>query len=298
VTMRVTQNAVTSLMLAGLQGNQSRLSTLEQQLSSGKQINKPSDDPVGTDQAMRFRTDISRNTQYQRNAQDGLSWLGTADNALQSGVSILQRLQTLTTQAANTGSGNSTSRAAIATEVASLKQQMMSVANTTYLGRPIFGGTTPNDTAYIQDANGVVSYQGDSGAVMRTVADNTQVQVNISNTAAFGAAGSDVFSMFDQIGSDLQSNQGNLSNDLSSISDALGRMTSAQATEGAAYNRITALNTSSTNLVTNLTSNLSSVEDVDTAKAITDFTMQQASYQASLSAMSQVLQLSLTAFLK
>ena len=298
MTMRVTQNAVTSLMLAGLQGNQSRLSTLEQQLSSGKQINKPSDDPVGTDQAMRFRTDISRNTQYQRNAQDGLSWLGTADNALQSGVSILQRLQTLTTQAANTGSGNSTSRAAIATEVASLKQQMMSVANTTYLGRPIFGGTTPNDTAYIQDANGVVSYQGDSGAVMRTVADNTQVQVNISNTAAFGAAGSDVFSMFDQIGSDLQSNQGNLSNDLSSISDALGRMTSAQATEGAAYNRITALNTSSTNLVTNLTSNLSSVEDVDTVKAITDFTMQQASYQASLSAMSQVLQLSLTAFLK
>ena len=298
MTMRVTQNAVTSLMLAGLQGNQSRLSTLEQQLSSGKQINKPSDDPVGTDQAMRFRTDISRNAQYQRNAQDGLSWLGTADNALQSGVSILQRLQTLTTQAANTGSGNSTSRAAIATEVASLKQQMMSVANTTYLGRPIFGGTTPNDTAYIQDANGVVSYQGDSGAVMRTVADNTQVQVNISNTAAFGAAGSDVFSMFDQIGSDLQSNQGNLSNDLSSISDALGRMTSAQATEGAAYNRITALNTSSTNLVTNLTSNLSSVEDVDTAKAITDFTMQQASYQASLSAMSQVLQLSLTAFLK
>ena len=298
MTMRVTQNAVTSLMLAGLQGNQSRLSTLEQQLSSGKQINKPSDDPVGTDQAMRFRTDISRNTQYQRNAQDGLSWLGTADNALQSGVSILQRLQTLTTQAANTGSGNSTSRAAIATEVASLKQQMMSVANTTYLGRPIFGGTTPNDTAYIQDANGVVSYQGDSGAVMRTVADNTQVQVNISNTAAFGAAGSDVFSMLDQIGSDLQSNQGNLSNDLSSISDALGRMTSAQATEGAAYNRITALNTSSTNLVTNLTSNLSSVEDVDTAKAITDFTMQQASYQASLSAMSQVLQLSLTAFLK
>lgn len=296
--MRVTQHAVTSLMLAGLQGNQSRLSTLEQQLSSGKQINKPSDDPVGTDQAMRFRTDISRNSQYQRNAQDGLSWLGTADNALQSGVTILQRLQTLTTQAASTGSGNATSRAAIATEVASLKQQMLGVANTTYLGRPIFGGTTPNAAAYTQDANGVVTYQGDSGAVMRTVSDDTQVQVNIGNTAAFGQPGSDVFSVFDQITSDLQSNQGNLTNDLSSISNALGNMTSAQATEGAAYNRITALNTSSTNLVTNLTSNLSSVENVDTAKAITDFTMQQASYQASLSAMSQVLQLSLTAFLK
>jgi flagellar hook-associated protein 3 FlgL len=298
VVMRVTQNAVTSMMLAGLQNNQARMSTLEQQLSSGQQITKPSDDPVGTDQAMRFRSDISRNTQYQRNAQDGLSWLGTADNALQSGVSILQRLQTLTTQAANTGSGDSTSRAAIATEVSALKQEMLGVANTTYLGRPIFGGTTSNSAAYAQDASGVVSYQGDSGTVMRTVADNTQVQVNISNTAAFGASGSDVFSMFDQISNDLTNNPGNLTNDLTSISTALGNMTSAQATEGAAYNRITALNNSSTNLVTNLTSNLSSVEDVDTAKTITDFTMQQASYQASLSAMSQVLQLSLTSFLK
>lgn len=297
--MRVTQNSVTSLMLANLQGNQARMSTLEQQLSSGKQITKPSDDPVGTDHAMRFRAQISRTNQYQRNAQDGQAWLGTADSALQDGVSILQRLQTLTTQAANTGVSGTTARAGIAAEVASLKQQMLGVANTTYQNRPIFGGTTSYSAAYVQDpATGAITYQGDSNAVVRTVGDNTQVQVNINHDEAFGPAGSDVFAMFDQITNDLQANPGNLSTDLASVSTALDRMTNAQATEGAAYNRISAMMQAANDQVTNLTGSLSSVEDVDMAKAVTDFTMQQASYQAALSAMSSVLQLSLTNFLK
>jgi flagellar hook-associated protein 3 FlgL len=298
VTMRVTQGAVTSLMLAGLQANQAKLGTLQQQMSSGKQITKPSDDPVGTDQAMQYRAQLSRNAQYTRNAQDGQAWLGTADNALASGVSVLQRLQTLVTQAANTGSGDSTSRSAIATEVASLKQEMLGVANTTYLGRPIFGGTTSNPAAYVQDASGNVTYQGDTGTVMRTVADGTQVQVNVNSTTAFGAAGSDVFAMFDKVTSDLQGNPGNLTNDLTTVSTSLNQMTNAQATEGSAYNRIADMMTAATNQTTTLTGRLSDVEDVDTAKAATDMAMQQASYQAALASMSNILQLSLTQFLK
>jgi flagellar hook-associated protein 3 FlgL len=298
MSMRVTQNAVTSLMLAGLQANQARLGTLEQQLSSGRRITKPSDDPVGTDQAMQFRTQLTRNDQYTRNGQDGLSWLGTADNALQGGVTVLQRLQTLVTQGASTGSGGPTSRAALASEVSSLKQEMLSVANTSYLGRPIFGGTTSNTAAYTQDASGVVTYQGDSGAVLRTVGAGTQVQVNVDSTTAFGAPGNDVFSLFDQITNDLQGNPSNLTNDLAKVSTALDRMTNAQASEGAAYNRITAMVTASTNQSATLTGRLSDVEDVDTAKAATEMAMQQASYQAALSSMSNVLQLSLTQFLK
>lgn len=298
MSMRVTQNSVTSLMLAGLQANQARLGTLQQQLSSGRQITKPSDDPVGTDQAMQFRTQLSRNDQYTRNGQDGLSWLGTADNALHGGVTILQRLQTLVTQGASTGSGGPTSRAALSSEVSSLKQEMLGVANTSYLGRPIFGGTTSNTAAYTQDGSGIVSYQGDSGTVLRSVGDATKVQVNVDNTAAFGAPGTDVFAMFDQITNDLQSNPNNLTNDLSLISTALDRMTNAQATEGSAYNRVTSMMTASTSQTLTLTGRLSDVEDVDSAKAATEMAMQQASYQAALSSMSNILQLSLTQFLK
>lgn len=297
--MRITQSAVTASMLAGLQNNQAHMGALQEQLSSGKQILKPSDDPVGTDQAMRYRAEISRNTQYQRNAQDGQSWLGTADNALQGGVTILQRLQTLVTQAANTGSGDQTSRDTIGVEVSNLKQEMLSVANTSYQGRPIFGGTTSNSAAYVQDpATGTVTYQGDTGAVMRTVGLNSQVKVNVDANEAFGTGPTDVFAMFDKIKADLSSNPNGLSDDLANIQTSMHNMMNAEATEGSAYNRITSMTNTSTALVGTLTNNLSSVENIDIAKTVTDLTMQQVSYQASLSAMSNVLQLSLTQFLK
>lgn len=186
MSLRVTQNAVTSLMLAGLQSSSSRLSTLEQQLSSGRRISKPSDDPVGTGQAMLFNEQIARTKQYQRNANDGLAWLGIADNALQTGVNILQRLQVLTTQAANTGTADATARASILEEVKSLKEQMLAVANTTYQNRPIFGGTTSSPVAYAVNGSGTVVYQGDTGSVLRTVGDNVQVKVNIDAAQAFG----------------------------------------------------------------------------------------------------------------
>jgi flagellar hook-associated protein 3 FlgL len=305
MSLRVTQGSTVALMLAGLESNQNSLSTLEQQLSSGKAITKPSDNPVGTGQALALQGTISRNTQYQNNAQDGLSWLGTADNALSSGVSILQRLNTLVVEGASTGSNTSTSLSAIATEVSSLKQEMLGVANTSYLGRPVFGGTTSNSTAYVADpTTGNVTYQGDTGAVMRTVGANTQVQVNVNASDAFGTpststtTGDDVFSMFDKITTDLTSNPSNLSADISSVQTALARMSNAQAGEGAAYNRVTEMNTAAGNQVTNLTANLSDVVNVDTAQAVTNETMQQAAYQASLQAMSNILQLSLTDFLK
>jgi flagellar hook-associated protein 3 FlgL len=305
MSLRVTQGSTVALMLAGLESNQSSLSNLEQQLSSGKAISKPSDNPVGTGQALALQGTISRNTQYQNNAQDGLSWLGTADNALQSGVGILQRLNTLVVQASSSGSNSPTSLSAIATEVASLKQEMLGVANTSYLGRPIFGGTTSNGTAYVSNpATGAVTYQGDTGAVMRTVGAGTQVQVNIPAASAFGTpststtTGSDVFSMFDQITNDLTTNPSNLGNDISSVQSAIATMSNAQAAEGSAYNQITQLNTAAGNQITNLTGNLSTVVNVDTALAVTNETMQQAAYQASLQAMSNILQLSLTDFLK
>ena len=299
MSMRVTQSAVTTAMLAGLQANKAELSRLQLQLSSGRQVTKPSDDPVGTDQAMQYRTQISRANQYQRNGNDGLAWLGTADGALQSGVAILNRLRVLTTQAANTGAGDANARTAIAAEVDSLKSDMLGLANTTYLGRPIFGGTTSLGAAYVKDpGTGVVTYQGDTGAVTRTVASNAAVQVNVNAADAFGPPGNDVFTVFDQILSDLKNNPSSITNDLSGIQASLDRMTNAQSIEGAAYNRITNMINLAGAHADSLTGTLSDVENVDTAKAATELTMQQVSYQASLAAMSKVLQLSLTDFLR
>ncbi|MFA7323868.1 MAG: hypothetical protein WC005_05880, partial [Candidatus Nanopelagicales bacterium] len=79
---RITQQSMTHQALLGLESNQSQLARLQQQMSSGKQLSKPSDDPGGAASALKLRSEVARNAQWSRNADDGLGWLGSIDSTL------------------------------------------------------------------------------------------------------------------------------------------------------------------------------------------------------------------------
>src|SRR5690348_6339742 len=104
---RITQQTMAATVLNNLQADIDSMSNIQQQLSSGKRINKPSDDPGGTLQAMQYRASISRSQQYSRNAQDGLGWLGTADNSLTAAITAVNRVRDLALQGANSTQGPS-----------------------------------------------------------------------------------------------------------------------------------------------------------------------------------------------
>ena len=101
---RVTQQTIQHSALAGLQANLGRVSDLQARMSSGKKITKPSDDPSGSARTMALRADKAAATQATRNADDGIAWLGTTDNAMQSSITALRRARDLTVQAASSGS--------------------------------------------------------------------------------------------------------------------------------------------------------------------------------------------------
>ena len=88
---RITQRSLTHSSLAGLQANLARLQQTQARLSSGRAIQRPSDSPTGTMAALRLRADVDRYTQLDRNAEDGKARLGTADNALTDGLSVLRQ---------------------------------------------------------------------------------------------------------------------------------------------------------------------------------------------------------------
>src|SRR5438309_10986768 len=98
---RVTQSTISNNTVAALQAAIGRVQDLQDKLASGKQINKPSDDPGGTVSALNYRAQIKRTTQYGTNAQNGLDWLGTADSTMSNMQTQIQRARTLTLQAAN-----------------------------------------------------------------------------------------------------------------------------------------------------------------------------------------------------
>src|SRR4051812_44557619 len=146
--MRITQRSLVTTSLQGLNRNMDAIAKLQMQLTSGKTINKPSDDPTGTNAALQTRQEMAGATQYARNISDGLGQLDATDSALQGMVKQVQRVRDLAVQASNTGAMSDASRAAIAIEVTGIRESLLGLANTQVQGQPIFGGLTGGAVAY------------------------------------------------------------------------------------------------------------------------------------------------------
>ena len=197
---RVTQHMISQRSLSSLQTNLSRMASLQEQLSSGRTLNRPSDSVSGTASAMRLRDKLAAVQQYQSNAQDGLSWLGTTDTALTTITDAVREARDVGLQGANGGSLDQAARDALASQIDGLREQLVSEANTSYLGRPVFGGITSGSVAY--DASG--TYVGQAGTVQRTVGEGVKVRVDTDASSVFGATGSSVFDHLSALSSALR----------------------------------------------------------------------------------------------
>lgn len=303
--MRVTVGSASYAALNGLQYNASRLASLQAQMSSGDKITKPSDDPSGTIQALQLRGDASRNTQYGTNATDAISFMSTADTTYSQMVTLAQQARTLVLQGLNSGASTGTSNSALAAQVDSIRSEMINLANTTYNGQPVFGGTTAGTAAYDSSGN----YVGDEGAVQRQVGSATTVTINQTGTAVFGAnpPGGDPTNMFTALSaistaltgdtSDSATYTANLNAQLANLDTATTRLSTQQAKEGAIYSQVQTAQTVQTSTGTTLKTQLSNIQDIDLAQMAVDVSTAQVTYQASLQTTASIKQMSLLNFL-
>src|SRR3954471_19546426 len=159
--MRVTQRAVVLTSLQGLNSNLAAASKLQQQLTAGKTISRPSDSPTGTNTSLITRQAIAGNDQYARNISDGQTFLHATDSSIQDMLGQVRRVRDLTVQALNGGAQSASSQQAIATEVAGIRQSMLGQANQVVQGRPLFGGAPAGNKA--TDPSGASSGVGGPG---------------------------------------------------------------------------------------------------------------------------------------
>ena len=294
MTGRVTQRTLNSRVERNLQRNIAALGKIQDQMSSGKQISKPSDSPTGTVSALRLRSEMRRNDQYKRNADDGIGWLGTADSTLTASLDTVRRVRDLAIQGSN-ASTSTTDRAAMAAEVRQLRQTALSLANTTYLNQPLFGGTANVTQAY--DTNGV--YQGNAGTIDRTVGTGVSVQVSVAGSTVFGVPGpNDLFAVLDDIATHLTSDPSQLAaSDIDRLDQSFLKIQDNLALVGARYHQVEAMGARADNANLDAATRLSEVESIDLPKTVMDLQLQQVAYQAALGAASRVLQPSLVDFL-
>lgn len=298
--LRITQNSMNRTQLAGLNNSLARLQQTQEQLTSGKKLNRPSDNPVDTVSAMRLRSEQRQLEQFGENISDGLSRLQTGDDALNRATQMVQRIRTITVAASNGTLGQS-ERNAYAEEVSELKNGLIQLANSQYAGRPVFAGTANVDNAFDPMSG---AYQGNKLPILRVVSDAPgaagQVNVAVPGDDIFQVGGANYFT--DHVGRLVD---GLRENDFAKIQLELGHadgildnIGSAQSTIGARTNRLQSLQELNGRQDDASRVALSKVEDVDFIKAAMDLNIQSTAYNAALQASAKILQPSLMDFLR
>ncbi|HEX3048934.1 MAG TPA: flagellar hook-associated protein FlgL, partial [Bacillota bacterium] len=159
---------------------ESAIHKLDKQISSGKRIEKPSDDPFGTSRAMSYRTNITEVEQYKENSNRAMSWLDITDNALMSVDSYLHRVKELVINGVDS-SLNSQEKGALAQEVDQIIAGLVQVANTTLDNSYVFAGEKTSEKPF-EWRNSVTGNQLDLSATPIVIAPgNNQFSVSLDN---------------------------------------------------------------------------------------------------------------------
>ncbi|MDO5672867.1 MAG: flagellar hook-associated protein FlgL [Actinomycetaceae bacterium] len=185
---RITQTMLANASLYNIQKNTGRMAMLNEQQTSGKRMQVPSDDPASSVDAMRLRNDIKATEQYGRNTDDAAGWMQTVDTALQ-GTSNTLKVAREKMIAANSGAMGPTSHAALAEDLRAQAEALMNASNSTYLGRTVFAGNSDKGITFTKSAAGVFT-PTESDAV--TAQDVTR-RLSVNHTIAANADGNKIF---------------------------------------------------------------------------------------------------------
>lgn len=297
--MRVTNNMIARGLLANLNNHLVRMEALQYQLSSGKRLRLPSDDPAATSIAMRLHTALVQTRQHRANLDAGISWLEATDAALNEAGEALQRARELAVYGAS-DTQPPDAREAIAKEVEQLFYHMIDIANSRHGGLYIFSGnktlTPPYTVTGDPTSQALPKYEGDGGLRLYEFSDGVTVPVNLPGGDIFDPILKSLIELKEALeANDGETTSGEIIGDLESALDNLLR---ARADVGARMNRLELARARLDDMEINLEQLVSNTEDVDIARVIVDLKVAENSYRAALAAGARIIQPTLMDFLR
>ena len=320
---------LTQTVMNNMNSNLNRLDEIQNQMSSGKRVSKPSDDPIAVARILSFKTVMRSQEQYDKNMQDAVGWLDTTDGALNSANEILQRARELGVYGAN-GTLPDESREALAKEVNMLVEELVQIANTNYGGRYIFGGahTTEPPFELIRDSTGSIENvkfigYGDfvtpnppleAGFTQENLRDTYQlefeVEAGVTMNVASGAmtfhtgvdGSPDLNGVFEKVIA-LRENLENgdieqINSNIDDVDRLIDNLLSERAVVGSKSKRMETAQSRSFDYQLDLTKLLGRLESADFARSTMEYKVQQTVYEASIATGAQIIQPSLINFLR
>lgn len=259
------------------------------QLTTGKKINRPSDDPVIAVKGMDYRSQLKEVEQYQRNTNEVHNWMDNSDDALDQATKALQRLRELAVQASN-DTYDTGERHNIMEEVEQLKTHLIDIGNTKVNGKYIFNGTKTD----VKPIDG--GYPTDTTDVHIEVSNGIKIKVNVNADEVFGA---EAFGNVDSFITALESgDQGEIEKSIALLDENINNVLNARADLGARMNRLELIEHRLGSQEISATEMMSNNEDIDYEEVITQLITQESVHRAALSAGSRIIQPTLLDFLR
>lgn len=312
--MRVTQSMLSSNMLRNLSSSYSKMGKLQNQITSGSKISRPSDDPVIAVKGIGYRTSLNKVEQYQRNMGEVENWLDTSDDTLDHVGQALIRVQELVTNSAS-DTNTDEDREKMKKEIDQLKLQIRDLANTKVGEKYLFSGTNTLSPLFGKDpvsgdqtfvgqvfvdgtAGGITPNPGYTNSVEVEVYDGVNLNVNTDAVQMFAQ----IDDMLTKIQADLSNPAGtsgsDLGNHLGTISKVQNSVLENRADIGARQNRAEMMTNRLATQEVVVTKQLSDNEDIDYERVITEMITQESIHQAALSVGSKIIQSTLVDFIR
>jgi flagellar hook-associated protein 3 FlgL len=296
---RITQVGLNTSVLANNQKTLARLATYQEQLATGKKLNRVSDDVVAARQSLRYRADENATGKYLDNIDKSLAFMGATDTAFAEITSIFDQVKSIAVQGAN-GTQDGASRFALAQAVDSYLTRLVDVANTVHDGRFIFGGTaTTVDKPFAVAADGSrVDYRGNLDDFTIEVGPNARIAVNQDGFELFKGE-ADIFGGVIELRDALRDN------DPTAIADLISRIDAGQRhandLQGSMGGRVQRLELARDQLEAGRVYQrelISQAEDADFTETISNMQLAQVALEAGLQSAARTITPSLLDFLR
>lgn len=321
--MRITNKMLSNNFLRDMKTNLNNLSTIQSQMSSGKQIQRPSDDPFKASRIMQMHSEIDANKQYNTNIKDTTNWLQTTDSSLGYIGEAVGRVEELLVTAGNGAYGDS-ERQAIKDEINQIIGGVSELINGSFDGKYIFGGTRgtskpvdaimkdadgkPQNTKLIysnsvngealdlSDVNDAIQYTQISDKTIVEVSQGVTMEYNVtaSEIINYGEGENNLIALFKNITDHLDPDSGDtgkLTNeDLTGIKAAMTNLLKLRSEVGAKQNRMESAESRNVDANYNMTEILSRSEDIDITEKVMEYATMQNIYMASLQTSAKVIQ--------
>jgi flagellar hook-associated protein 3 FlgL len=289
--MRVDPNYVSGLV-ASLNNSTLSEQQLTSELSSGLRVSSLSNDPVAAGQASLMNSAISQDDSFAQTAASTQSLMRVADSALGSVVTQLTSALSLAV-AGNSGTMSASNLTSLSQQLSGLRDQVVSLANTSYQGTYIFAGSQGSVQPYAVDTStspATTTYQGDSQVGTVTTENGQHIQTGLAGSAVFSAPGADVMAALNQLIADFGSGavSASAATDVGVLQTALSNVSQQRSVLDSSLSRLESASTYAQTDATNRTAAISSLVAADPATVATQLSSAETQKQALMSVISTV----------